>query len=243
LKNRFAGAGDHTGPSAFPKSLSADAYIGPFANVVFLQTKSEKPGLFPRGDVPQSPPTITKKQIFLHNPKGFCILVRAKRRVDMIRYVKQMGFRVRDIIHVQDEAGILRYYAEEHAPSWRKKLVVYDPDSKPVAFIQVKGFILRPYYSVVVNGTEVARIKKNFQMLGRQFEFLDWAWDVDCSPYGYEYDVSFNGTPVIFVNKKLISWGDYYRVEIDESLDELVGVAIVLAVDCACFDSRRSIYY
>ena len=41
-----------------------------------------------------------------------------------------------------------------------------------------------------------------------------------------------NGSPIVSINKEWFTWGDCYELDIENPEDEIVALAVVLAIDC-----------
>ena len=57
--------------------------------------------------------------------------------------------------------------------------------------------------------------------------------------FGHDYTVCAGETPVITVHKKWMSWGDAYELDIGYGADELLALAVTLAID-AVLDAQSN---
>ena len=149
-------------------------------------------------------------------------------------YIKQKVFSWKDKFFVKDEYGQDKYYVEGEAFSWGRKLHVYDMNQREVAFIAQKVMTFMPEFHVSQEGREVAVVKQKFSWFHPKYEIQGPNWTVEGSFWQHEYTVSDQGGSVqVSISKELMSWGDSYELDIAEDKNELLALAVVLAIDCA----------
>ena len=147
-------------------------------------------------------------------------------------YMKQKVFSWADTFTVKDPMGEDKYFIKGEAFSWGKKLHVYDRSGREVAFVRQKLWTFMPRYMVSVNGTDVAEIVKEFTFLRPKYSILGPGWDVDGSFWEHDYEVTENGRPIVSIRKEWMTWGDTYELDIADTGDEVMALAVVLAIDC-----------
>ena len=146
-------------------------------------------------------------------------------------YIKQKVFSWSDRFTVKDSYGADRYYVEGELFSWGKKLHVYDMAGNEVAFIQQKVFSFLPRYFVYVNGEEIAEIVKEFTFLFHRYSIEGLGWDIEGSFIAHDYEITQDGRPIVTITKEWMTWGDSYELDITDSRDEIVALAVVLTID------------
>ena len=146
-------------------------------------------------------------------------------------YIKQKVFSWSDRFTVKDSYGADRYYVEGELFSWGKKLHVYDMAGNEVAFIQQKVFSFLPSYFVYVNGEEIAEIVKEFTFLFPRYSIEGLGWDIEGSFMAHDYEITQDGRPIVTITKEWMTWGDSYELDITDSRDEIVALAVVLTID------------
>lgn len=57
----------------------------------------------------------------------------------------------------------------------------------------------------------------------------------------HEYEIKKGGCPVATIHKEWMTWGDSYEVAIADSGDELLALAVVLAIDCVMDSGGASV--
>ena len=118
--------------------------------------------------------------------------------------------------------------------SWGRKLHVYDMNQQEVAFIAQKVMTFMPEFHVSQEGHEVAVVKQKFSWFRPKYEIQGPNWTVEGSFWQHEYTVSDQGGSIqVSISKELMSWGDSYELDIAEDKNELLALAVVLAIDCA----------
>ena len=147
-------------------------------------------------------------------------------------YMKQKVFSWADTFTVKDQMGEDKYSIKGEVFSWGKKLHVYDRSGREVAFIRQKLWTFMPRYMVSVNGTDVAEIVKEFTFLRPKYSILGPGWDVDGSFWEHDYEVTENGRPIVSIRKEWMTWGDTYELDIADAENEVMALAVVLAIDC-----------
>ena len=147
-------------------------------------------------------------------------------------YMKQKVFSWGDTFTVKDAFGQDKYFIKGEVFTLGKKLHVYDLSGREVAFIHQKLWSFMPRYMVAVNGTDVAEIVKEFTFLRPKYSILGPGWEVNGSFWEHSYDVTENGRPVVSIRKEWMTWGDTYELDIADPGNEVMALAVVLAIDC-----------
>ena len=147
-------------------------------------------------------------------------------------YMKQKIFSWSDTFTVKDAAGEDKYFIEGEVFSFGKKLHVYDRSGREVAFIHQKLWSFMPRYMVAVNGIDVAEIVKEFTFLRPKYSILGPGWEVSGNFWEHDYEVTENGRPIVAIRKEWMTWGDAYELDIADPGNEVMALAVVLAIDC-----------
>ena len=147
-------------------------------------------------------------------------------------YMKQKVFSWADTFTVKDPMGEDKYFIKGEVFSWGKKLHVYDRSGREVAFVRQKLWTFLPRYMVSVNGTDVAEIVKEFTFLRPRYSIIGPGWEVDGSFWEHDYEVTENGRPIVSIRKEWMTWGDTYELDIADTGNEVMALAVVLAIDC-----------
>lgn len=148
-------------------------------------------------------------------------------------YMKQKVFSFKDKFAVMDENGDQLYYVEGELFSFAKKLHIYDVTMNEVAFIQQKLWSFLPKFFVYVMGDMVAEIVKEFTFFKPKYYVKGLGWEVRGSIWEHDYEVLFNESPIVRIHKVWMSWGDSFEIDIVDSEDTTIALAVVLAIDAA----------
>ncbi len=158
-------------------------------------------------------------------------------------YMKQKVFSWKDKFNIMDAAGQDKYYVEGKAISIGKKLTIYDAASNEVAFVKQKVVSLLQKFTVEINGEQVAEIKKKFTLLKPKYFVEGPGWEVTGNFLAHDYEVKENGNTIIAIRKQWMSWGDSFEIDIADESQEVLAIAVVLAIDTAVDNSGKEINF
>ena len=147
-------------------------------------------------------------------------------------YIKEKVFSWGDKFTVKDEYGCDKYIVEGEVFTWGKKLHIYDMAGREVAFIKQEIWSFLPRFYVFCGGQQVAEIKKEFTFLFPKYSIGGLGWEIDGSFLAHEYEITQSGRRIVTISKEWMTWGDSYELNIVNSADELVALAVVLTIDC-----------
>ena len=147
-------------------------------------------------------------------------------------YIREKVFSWGDRFTVKDEWGQDKYVVEGEIFSWGKKLHVYDMQGNEAAFIRQEIWSFLPTYSVFREGRQVAEIRKEISFFLPRYSVEGLDWEVSGSFLEHDYEITKDGCPVVTIRKEWMTWGDSYELDIAESEDEIVALAVVLTIDC-----------
>ena len=154
-------------------------------------------------------------------------------------YMKQKVFSWKDKFSIMDPNGEDKYYVEGKIISIGKKLRISDKADNELAFVNQKVVSLMPKFSVEMNGEEVAVIKKKFTLLKPKYIIEGPGWEVQGDFFGHDYSITDKGNVVVSIHKKWMAWGDTFELDITDDRNEVLAVAVVLAID-AVMDNQQN---
>ena len=146
--------------------------------------------------------------------------------------IEERIFSWNDRFTVWDEAGNDRYYVEGELFSWGKKLHVCDLSGREVAYIEQQIFTFKPRYSVYANGQLIGEVVREFSFFRPHYTVEGADWDVEGDFWAHDYTVSRRGQVVVDIQKEWFTWGDCYVADIENSINEIMVLAVVLTIDC-----------
>lgn len=147
-------------------------------------------------------------------------------------YIKQKVFSWGDKFTVKDGYGNDKYFVQGEVFSWGKKLHVYDAAGREVAFIKQEVWSFMPRYYVFCGEKQVAEITKEFTFLFPRYSVAGLGWDVEGRFMAHDYEITKNGQTVVSISKEWMTWGDSYELDIIDTENEIIALAVVLTIDC-----------
>lgn len=154
-------------------------------------------------------------------------------------YMKQKVFSWKDKFHIFDEMQNERFYAESEVFTIGKKLHLYNTNGDELCFINQKVLSFLPRYFINRNGESVAEVVKKFTFFKPKYEINGLGWTVHGDFFSHEYVIESDAGIIATISKKWLSWGDTYEIDINNSNDEIMAVAVVLIID-AILESESS---
>lgn len=151
--------------------------------------------------------------------------------------IKQRIFSWSDTYDIYDEQGRVRYFVKAEVFSLGHQIHVYDANRNEMAVIHEKLFTLLPAFEIEIDGRIVGRIQKKFTLFHPQYEVNYNGWHVEGDFLSWNYNVYSGCSSVMHISKELLHWGDTYTIDIANSVDELQGVLLVIAIDAANCDN------
>ena len=147
-------------------------------------------------------------------------------------YIKEKVFSWGDKFTVKDAYGEDKYIVEGEVFTFGKKLHVYDRSGREVAFIKQEVWSFLPRYYVFCGDRQIAEIKKEFTFLFPRYTIDGLGWEIDGSFMAHDYQITKQGRKIVTISKEWMTWGDSYELDIADPADELVALAVVIAIDC-----------
>ena len=152
-------------------------------------------------------------------------------------YIKQKVLSLKQKYDITDEFENPHYHIESKLISLGRQLTIWDMDGNEKAFVKQKLVSLLPRYVVEIGGTEVAQICKKFSLLKPKYEIGGIGWKIEGDYLSHDYSITENGRIIASIHKKWLSWGDAFELDIDDNADEVMALAVILAID-AVMDAK-----
>ena len=146
--------------------------------------------------------------------------------------INQKVFSWADKFSVRDIYGEDRYFVQGEYFSLGRKLHVYDTADREVAFISQKIMTFLPKYDVYVDGRLICQITRKFSLFKPRYTIDGLNWTVDGDFWDHDYIITEQGRQIATIHKEWLSWGDCYVADIDNSINEIMALAVVLTIDC-----------
>ena len=145
-------------------------------------------------------------------------------------FVKEKLFSMHNRYYIYNEDEELAYEIESKVISIGDKTTIYDKNHNAVAYIEQEIFHLTPHYNVYIENEYKYQIKKKFQFFKNDYE-LSNMYKVDGSTFNLNFTIINNqGKTVALVNRKFLSIGDKYQIEIIDENDIYTILTIIVAI-------------
>lgn len=153
-------------------------------------------------------------------------------------YMKQKVFSFRDKFYVKDEYGDDKYYIEGEIFSFGKKLHICDLAGNELALVSQKVLSFLPKFTVEIDGRTVGEIIKKVTFLKPKYIVNGLGWEVEGDFFALNYVIRDGSRDVVSISKQWMAWGDTFELDIDDNENEILALAVVLAID-AVLDSTE----
>lgn len=145
-------------------------------------------------------------------------------------FVKEKLFSIHNRYYIYNENEEIEYEIESKAISIGDKTTIYDKEHNSIAYIEQEILHLMPHYNVYINGEYKFQIKKKFQMFKNNYE-LSNDYTVDGSTLSLDFIIkNNNGKEIAIINRKFLSIGDKYQIEIIDEKDINIILTIIVAI-------------
>ena len=119
---------------------------------------------------------------------------------------------------------------------------MFDSKGNIVALVNdsTKPFTLKTRFTIEIGGRKICEIVKRFSLIGHSYNIEGLPWKLDGDFTGHDYTLTHGDKMIMLIDKKVISLGDSYELDIADPKHELVCLCIVLAVDCSLAKMQRA---
>jgi uncharacterized protein YxjI len=90
-----------------------------------------------------------------------------------------------------------------------------------------------------MNGEQVAEIVKKISFLKQKYIINGPDWEVEGDFFAHDYSIVDGEKQIAVIHKKWMTWGDTFEIDINNEKDEVLILALVLAID-AVMDANAS---
>lgn len=156
-----------------------------------------------------------------------------------MRYlVRQKIFSLGDSFSIKDDMGNDIFMARQQLLSFGKKLRIYDLAGNELCYIEQKLMRFMPEYDIYVNGTHTANVKKKFAFFRNDFDITssEGYFTVKGDIWAHEFEI-YNGERLTAsISKQYFSFSDTYSVDIDDTYDQILPLALAIVIDMVCHE-------
>ena len=136
-----------------------------------------------------------------------------------------------DKFTVKDENDNERFTAKGN----RLKIEVYDASEKLVATLkETSGRVVGKHglhYSIEVDGNAVCKVTRKTKVIGMNVEITGLPWALEYDNVTFEHQLKHDDEVIMTINDKVAFLGENYDIEVFDAENELICVAIALAID------------
>ena len=154
-------------------------------------------------------------------------------------YLKQHVFTFGDQFTVYDERGNDRFYVDGEVFTFGKKLHIKDLAGNELIYIEQKVFSFLPTYHIYRGDVEVAEVVKEFAFFRHEYSIGGLNWHISGDVFDHEYSMDDGQYTIATVSKEWFTWGDAYEIDVHESVEPILALAVALVID-ACMDSSNN---
>lgn len=159
----------------------------------------------------------------------------------MVRYyIKQKVFSWRDRFTVKDEQERDCYYVEGELLTLGKKLRIFTMDNQEAVYIEQKLWRFLPEYNLYIGNKQLATIKKEFHLFRNNYNIYGPDWQIEGNFLAHDYVIRERGEVIADINRKWLSWGDTYEINILDETQEDILLGAVIVIDCVISAQRAS---
>ena len=148
--------------------------------------------------------------------------------------IKQRVFSWTDTYDVYDEYGVPRYFVKAEIFALGHHIHVYRKDTgEEVGSIHQRPLTFLPKFDIEIAGQMVGTVSKQLTLFRPVYEVDYQNWSVQGDVLEWNYQVLQGSREIMSIRKQWLSWGDTYVLNCRDSVHELPGLLIVLAIDAA----------
>ncbi|AFS71899.1 LURP-one-related/scramblase family protein [Exiguobacterium antarcticum] len=154
-------------------------------------------------------------------------------------YMKQKALSLRGRFSIKDDQEKDRYLVEGSFLKLPKTFLITTTDGEEVATITKKTFSFRPTFFVEVAG-QTMTIEKEFSLFKARYTIDAADIEIDGNWWDMNFQVKRQGEVVGSVEKKWLSFGDSYEIQVMDAAIETILIALVVAIDCVKADDAAN---
>lgn len=149
---------------------------------------------------------------------------------EMKYYIREKLISLHHKFYVYDEAGKQAYEISSKVISIGDKTTLYDMRGEKYAYIEQRILHLMPHYDIYLDDHLVCSIAKKFQLIKNDYKLTN-GYKVDGNFLALNFEITDpHGHIMGSIKRKFISIGDKYEIEIFDEKQELLALAILIAI-------------
>lgn len=145
-------------------------------------------------------------------------------------YIKQKVLTLGERFTVWDESNEPAYYVEGSFLKIPKQFTIYNAMGEKQAVIDRQLFRLFARYDIKTVNNFVT-LKRHFSFFRQSFSIEGINWRVDGDFFNHNYTIYERNTPIMQLRKHWFKIGDSYELDIRSKEDEVLALALTIAID------------
>lgn len=160
-------------------------------------------------------------------------------------YIKQKVFSIKDKFKVTDEHQNELYEVQGKFMSISNKLELKNMQGQVLYYAKKKVLSFMSTYSFFDDhGKEVALIKRKLSFRPNfSISIMGKNLNIEGSFYGHAFDIIEQGQLVASINKKYLSWGDAYEIDIHKIEHNELYLFVVIIIDQVVHEKKHRKHY
>jgi len=132
---------------------------------------------------------------------------------------------------VKDENGLDKYFIDGNffKPQYQK-LNIRTLQGDVLAYVHHRVLSLMPSFQVFIDDDLVDEIRFKYGRKKTSYTFKNHDWIMVSHTNGHMYSVEERSHPIILVDKVEHDWGESIELDIDDSKNEIMAIAIALSI-------------
>lgn len=155
-------------------------------------------------------------------------------------FIKQKVWSFKDRFTIKDDVERDVFFVEGEFLTLAKKLRLFNLDNEEQLYIEQRLWRFLPEYDLFQDGVKVATVKKEFALFKNNYTITGPNWHIEGSVMAHDYVIKEGNKVIADINKKWLSWGDSYEININEDSSVTVLLGIVIVIDAVISRARAN---
>lgn len=148
-------------------------------------------------------------------------------------YLNQKFFSMDDSFKVLDINGKGKYYGKSESVFPGKIFRLYDMKENELAAVEERcsEFGSKKYF-IHMNGKQVCEVVNKNSFFKERYIAEGLGLEIEGDFFARRFNITRKGNRVVVLNKKAVSCGDCYEIDIENESDVVNALALVIVIDC-----------
>lgn len=155
-------------------------------------------------------------------------------------YITEKAFSFSDKIEITDQQQNTIYYIKGDVISFGRKLHMYDQSDNEICYIHRELFHLMPKYIIEFNDDTKYCVDGLFSLFRLRACVKELNWIIESGKLAHEFSIYEDDNLVAQVSRQWFTWNSYYHIHIEDGYDNLLVLAVFMAIIGMLNDSAAS---